>query len=127
MDYILRPLWTLLISLKNLFFPITFAIETTSNLNSSNPISLDSSSATKKANDSEKAPTCFIMPDLIGHCPFPLGRHPEADELTAASTQWLVDGCPELDPKEFWGLQVRNSMTYSHNVNRAHRNFRLDC
>lgn len=129
MDHLLRPLWSLLISLKNIFFPATYAIEATPNLNFSNLVSLDSPSATKQADDKEKAPTYFIMPDLVGDCPFPLGRHPNADELTAESTKWLVDGCPELSPKRkqaLWGLQVRNFMSYLYNANRAYRNFRLD-
>ena len=111
MDYLLRPLWSFLISLKNFLFPTIFAIEAAPNLNFSHLVSLDSPVATKQAIDNEKTPTFFIMPDLVGDCPFPLGRHPNADELTAESTKWLVDGCPELSPKRkqaLWGLQVRN-------------------
>jgi hypothetical protein len=112
MDYLLRPLWNFLISLKSLFFSTTFtAIEATPNLNFSHLVSLDSPAAAKQAGDNEKAPTFFIMPDLVGDCPFPLGRHPNADELTADSTAWLVGGCPELSTKRkqaLWGLQVRN-------------------
>ena len=112
MDYLLRPLWNLLISLKSFFFPATYAVEAAPNLNFSDLVSLGSSPATKQqAGDKEKAPTYFIMPDLVGDCPFPLGRHPNADELTVESTKWLTDGCPELSPKRkqaLWGLQVRN-------------------
>lgn len=109
MDYLLRPLWNLLISLKNLLFPTIYAIEATPNLNFSHLVSLDSTPAAKQAVDNEKEPTFFIMPDLVGDCPFPLGRHPNADELTAESTKWLVDGCPELSSKRkeaLWGLQA---------------------
>lgn len=116
MDYLLRPLWNFLISLKNLIFQTTFALEATPNLNFSHLVSLDTSLATKQASENEKAPTFFIMPDLVGDCPFPLGRHPNADELTADSTKWLVDGCPELSPKRkqaLWGLQVRNFCSVS--------------
>lgn len=113
--YLLRPLWNLLISLKNLLFPTIYAIEATPNLNFSRLVSLDSTQAAKQAaNDNEKEPTFFVMPDLVGDCPFPLGRHPNADELTAESTKWLVDGCPELSPKRkeaLWGLQVRNLLS----------------
>lgn len=112
MDYFLRPLWSFLISLRNLLFPTIFAIKATPNLNFSHLVSLDSPAAAKQAGDNEKAPTFFIMPDLVGDCPFPLGRHPNADALTAESTAWLVGGCPELSPKRkqaLWGLQVRNS------------------
>ena len=117
MDYLLRPLWNLLISLKNIIFPTTRTIEAAPTLNFANLVSLDSPQANKQAGDNEKAPTYFIMPDLVGDCPFPLGRHPNADELTAESTKWLVDGCPELSPKRkqaLWGLQVRNSPLNSH-------------
>ena len=130
MDYLLRPLWNLLISLKSTIFPATYAIEATPNLNFSNLVSFNSPSATKQADNKEKAPTHFIMPDLVGDCPFPLGRHPNADELTADSTKWLVDGCPELSEKRkqaLWGLQVSNFMSYSYNANRVYRDFRLDC
>ena len=111
MDYLLRPLWSIFIALRSIFFPSTYAIETTKTLNFSGLVSLDSAPATGQAGDKEKTPTYFIMPDLVGDCPFPLGRHPNADELTAESTKWLVDGCPELSPKRkqaLWGLQVRN-------------------
>ena len=113
MDYLLRPLWSFWIYFKNLIFPTSHAIDVAPNLNFSDLVSLDSSPATKQAVNEEKAPTYFIMPDLVGDCPFPLGRHPNADELTAESTKWLVDGCPELSPKRkqaLWGLQVRNFM-----------------
>ena len=111
MDYFLRPLWSIFIALRSIFFPSTYAIETTKTLNFSGLVSLDSTPATGQAGDKEKAPTYFIMPDLVGDCPFPLGRHPNADELTADSTKWLVGGCPELSPKRkqaLWGLQVRD-------------------
>ena len=110
-----------------------FAIEATSKLHFSDLVSRDSSQATGQAgdNEKEKAPTHFIMPDLVGDCPFPLGRHPNADELTAESTKWLVDGCPELSPKRkqaLWGLQVRNFLfTFSYKVFRANCNLRPDC
>ena len=116
MDYLLRPLWSIFIALRSIFFPSTYAIETTKNLNFSDLVSLDSSPATGQVGDKEKAPTYFIMPDLVGDCPFPLGRHPNADELTADSTKWLVDGCPELSPKRkqaLWGLQVRDLISTS--------------
>jgi hypothetical protein len=115
MNYLLRPSWSLLTSLKNIIFPATRVITATPNLDPPNLTSLDSPSATRQADDKEKAPTYFIMPDLVGDCPFPLGRHPNADELTAEATQWLVDRCPELSPKckqALWGLQVRNFVSY---------------
>ena len=118
MDYLLRPLWSIFIALKSFLFPTTFAIQAAQTLNFSNLVSLDSSPATGQASDKEKTPTYFIMPDLVGDCPFPLGRHPNADELTAESTKWLVGGCPELSPKRkqaLWGLQVRDFLFNSRN------------
>lgn len=130
MDYLFRPLWSLLISLKNFLFPTIYAIDATPNLNFSHLVSLDSSATTKQAGGgNEKEPTFFIIPDLVGDCPFPLGRHPNADELTADSTKWLVDGCPELSPKRkqaLWGLQVRDLLYSFSNVNGTERNLRLD-
>ena len=117
MDYLLRPLWSIFIALRNIIFPATYAIEATQNF--AGLASLDSSPVAGQAGDKEKAPTYFIMPDLVGDCPFPLGRHPNADELTAESTKWLVGGCPELSPKRkqaLWGLQVRNFMFNSYHV-----------
>jgi len=38
-----------------------------------------------------------------------LAYHPNGDEITAASTKWLVDGCPELSPRRkaaLYGLQA---------------------
>lgn len=130
MDYLLRPLWTFLSYFKNLIFPATYAVDAAPKLNFSHLVSLDSPPATKQAGDEEKAPTYFIMPDLVGDCPFPLGRHPNADELTAESTKWLVDGNPELSPKRkqaLWGLQVRDFIFDLQIVHMIYRNFRPDC
>lgn len=56
-----------------------------------------------------KSPDHFILPDLFGHCNFPLFYHPHGDTVAAESVQWLDSGCPELSPKgrkALYGLQA---------------------
>ncbi|OBZ69189.1 Alpha-muurolene synthase [Grifola frondosa] len=49
---------------------------------------------------STSSPDQFILPDLIGHCHFPLAYHPDGDTIVRSSAQWLDHGCPELTPKK---------------------------
>ena len=41
-------------------------------------------------------PKFFILPDLVGHCNFPLTYHPHGDAVAAASVAWLAGNCPEV-------------------------------
>ena len=41
-------------------------------------------------------PTHFVLPDLVGHCTFPLRAHPQGDAIAAESVLWLLDNCPEV-------------------------------
>ncbi len=54
-------------------------------------------------------PDHFILPDLVGHCNFPLAFHPHGYLVATESVQWLDAGCPELSPKArgaLYGLQA---------------------
>ena len=54
-------------------------------------------------------PDHFILPDLVGHCNFPLAFHPHGYPVAAESVLWLDAGCPELSPKArkaLFGLQA---------------------
>ncbi|KAI0695859.1 terpenoid synthase [Cerioporus squamosus] len=54
-------------------------------------------------------PDHFILPDLVGHCNFPLAFHPHGYPVSAESVQWLDSGCPELSSKArgaLYGLQA---------------------
>ncbi|KAI0647578.1 terpenoid synthase [Trametes meyenii] len=51
----------------------------------------------------------FILPDLVGHCRFPLTYHPHGDAVAAASVKWLEAGCPELSPKARTALHGRQA------------------
>ena len=56
-----------------------------------------------------KTPEYFILPDLVGHCNFPLFYHPHGDAVAAESVRWLDNGCPELSlkaRKALYGLQA---------------------
>ena len=41
-------------------------------------------------------PKFFILPDLVGHCNFPLTYHPHGDAVAAASVAWLAGNCLEV-------------------------------
>ncbi|TFK54635.1 terpenoid synthase [Heliocybe sulcata] len=65
-------------------------------------------SNTRFPNDSTE-PDHFILPDLVGHCNFPLTYHPNGDAIAAQSVHWLDRMCPELSPKKrkaLYGLQA---------------------
>ncbi|KZT27334.1 terpenoid synthase [Neolentinus lepideus HHB14362 ss-1] len=65
-------------------------------------------SSTRFPNDSTE-PDHFILPDLVGHCTFPLTYHPNGDAIAAQSVRWLDQMCPELTPKKrkaLYGLQA---------------------
>eukprot|EP00753_Platysulcus_tardus_P013398 PLAT3672.1.p1 GENE.PLAT3672.1~~PLAT3672.1.p1 ORF type:complete len:412 (-),score=-36.47 PLAT3672.1:340-1575(-) len=54
-------------------------------------------------------PDHFILPDLVGHCTFPLTYHPNGDAIAAQSVRWLDQMCPDLTPKKrkaLYGLQA---------------------
>jgi len=56
-----------------------------------------------------KAPTSFTLPDLVGHCHFPLTYNPHGDDVAPQSDRWLDVGCPELTPKKraaLYGLKA---------------------
>ncbi|KAI0351509.1 terpenoid synthase [Trametes cingulata] len=59
----------------------------------------------------------FILPDLVGHCHFPLTYHPNGDAIAAESVRWLDEGCPELSPKAraaLYGLQAGELTAYCY-------------
>ncbi|KAH9928495.1 terpenoid synthase [Epithele typhae] len=41
-------------------------------------------------------PAQFALPDLVGHCTFPLTYHPAGDATAAASVAWLASSSPEI-------------------------------
>ena len=54
-------------------------------------------------------PTHFVLPDLVGHCNFPLFYNQHGDAVAAESVKWLDSGCPELSTKArkaLYGLQA---------------------
>ncbi|KAI0374636.1 terpenoid synthase [Pilatotrama ljubarskyi] len=62
-------------------------------------------------------PDHFILPDLAGHCHFPLTYHPNGDAIAAESVRWLDQGCPELSPKArtaLYGLQAGELTAYCY-------------
>ncbi|KAI0780394.1 terpenoid synthase [Trametes elegans] len=63
------------------------------------------------------SPGHFILPDLVGHCSFPLVYHPDGDAVAAESVRWLDEGCPELSPKAraaLYGLQAGELTAYCY-------------
>ena len=40
----------------------------------------------------DKAPTCYILPDLVSYCKYPLRVNPHGREQARASEQWLLEG-----------------------------------
>ncbi|CDO70012.1 hypothetical protein BN946_scf184354.g14 [Trametes cinnabarina] len=62
-------------------------------------------------------PRCFVLPDLVGHCHFPLTYHPDGDAVAAQSVKWLDEGCPELSHKArsaLYGLQAGELTAYCY-------------
>ncbi|KAI0070951.1 terpenoid synthase [Panus rudis PR-1116 ss-1] len=45
-------------------------------------------------------PSHFILPDLVGHCTFPLTYHPAIERVNALSNNWLASFCPDFTPKQ---------------------------
>lgn len=61
----------------------------------------------------------FILPDLVGHCTFPLVYHPDGDEIAAQSVRWLDSNCPVLNDKHrknLEGLQAGELTAYCYNT-----------
>ncbi|KAL4267704.1 Alpha-muurolene synthase [Pleurotus pulmonarius] len=74
--------------------------------------------------DSERAPSSFILPDLVSHCKFPLTYHPQGDEIALQSVTWLDSMCPDLSPKArkaLWGLQAGELTAYCYPDSTAER------
>ncbi|KAI5124084.1 hypothetical protein M0805_003911 [Coniferiporia weirii] len=66
----------------------------------------------------------FMLPDLVGHCNFPLTYNPYGDAVAAASDKWLDDGCPELTPKKraaLYGLHAGELTAFCYTSCDAHR------
>ncbi|OSD08313.1 terpenoid synthase [Trametes coccinea BRFM310] len=66
---------------------------------------------------STSRPGSFILPDLVGHCHFPLTYHPDGDAVAAQSVRWLDEGCPELSQKArtaLYGLQAGELTAYCY-------------
>ena len=51
---------------------------------------------TPSPNPPAAAPDHFVLPDLVGHCIFPLRYHPHGDTIAQESVRWLTDNCPEV-------------------------------
>ncbi|KAG5650494.1 Alpha-muurolene synthase [Sphagnurus paluster] len=69
-------------------------------------------------------PDCFIIPDLISHCNFPLAYHPNGDEIAQQSVEWLDSCCPELSTKQrhaLRGLQAGELTAYCYNTTTPQR------
>ncbi|KAK7049999.1 hypothetical protein VNI00_005430 [Paramarasmius palmivorus] len=45
-------------------------------------------------------PDHYILPDLVGHCKFPLLVHPESDRVTEETNDWLDANCPRLTDQQ---------------------------
>ncbi|KAF7337860.1 Terpene cyclase [Mycena venus] len=66
---------------------------------------------------SEVAPTSFILPDLVSHCPFTPVYHPNGDAVAQQSVDWLVSSCPELSVKQrkaLYGLKAGELTAYCY-------------
>ena len=67
--------------------------------------------------ESTKPSTSFILPDLVGHCKFPLTYNVHGDEVAKASTDWMDANCPDLDAKQrraLRGLQAGELTAYCY-------------
>ncbi|KAF8205517.1 terpenoid synthase [Mycena galopus ATCC 62051] len=63
------------------------------------------------------APTSFILPDLVSHCPFPLVYNPSGDAIAQESVNWLDTSCPELSAKQrkaLYGLKAGELTGYCY-------------
>ncbi|KAJ7772948.1 terpenoid synthase [Mycena maculata] len=71
------------------------------------------------AASSKAAPTSFILPDLVSHCPYSLTYHPNGDVVAQESVDWLDSSCPELSPKQrkaLHGLKAGELTAYCYHT-----------
>jgi hypothetical protein len=81
-------------------------------------------SVTSKSSLYEDSPTHFILPDLVGHCRFPLIYHPQGDAVANESVNWLDTNCPHLNPKQrraLRGLKAGELTAYCYPTCTAER------
>lgn len=57
---------------------------------------------------SSSVPSSFILPDLVGHCTYPLRVNADCDEVARASEEWLLEGANHDEKKRaaFMGLKA---------------------
>jgi len=59
-----------------------------------------------------------MLPDLVGHCKFPLVYHRNGDEIASQSVNWLDEGCPDLNSNQrlaLRGLQAGELTAFCYN------------
>ncbi|KAH8117137.1 terpenoid synthase [Phellopilus nigrolimitatus] len=72
----------------------------------------------------KSVPQGYLLPDLVGHCQFPLSYNPHGDAVAAASDKWLDNGCPELTPKKraaLYGLRAGELTAFCYTSCDANR------
>lgn len=72
----------------------------------------------------KSAPEGYLLPDLVGHCTFPLTYNPHGDAVDPESAKWLDKGCPELSPKArkaLYGLKAGELTAFCYTSCDAHR------
>ncbi|KAK7049996.1 Alpha-muurolene synthase [Paramarasmius palmivorus] len=50
--------------------------------------------------ETPSTPDHYILPDLVGHCKFPLLVHPESDRVTIETINWVDTNCPQLTDRQ---------------------------
>ena len=72
----------------------------------------------------QSRPLGYFLPDLVGHCSFPLTYNTHGDEVARESDKWLDNGCPELTPKKrkaLYGLHAGELTAFCYTSCDAHR------
>ena len=63
-------------------------------------------------------PSFFILPDLVGHCPFSPTYHDDGDAIAAESVEWIISHSPHFTQKQvakMRGLQAGQLTAYCYN------------
>ncbi|EJD02130.1 terpenoid synthase [Fomitiporia mediterranea MF3/22] len=71
----------------------------------------------------KSAPKGYFLPDLVGHCEFPLTYNPHGDTVAPEADKWLDQGCPELAPKArkaLYGLRAGELTAFCYTSCDAH-------
>jgi hypothetical protein len=65
-----------------------------------------------------QGPSFFILPDLVGHCPFSPTYHDDGDAIAAESVEWIISHSPHFTQKQvakMRGLQAGQLTAYCYN------------